>query len=190
MPREEEINDIPEPRKYEVVPEGSYIGHVWEKRKAVTRPRKDGSGNFSMWPLAFRLTHKITGEALKKPAIVYTDFFESQMITMQAKLGGHPLQGKPVTVDVVVEEYDKFGEPELNDDGTFKTEFDGKVKRKKVTQQVSRIDRGPEGRGQVKVDLNPKGKIMTADEMDVCDLEEGRTRDAPGAQAGDEPLPF
>lgn len=189
MPREEEINDIPKPREYEVVPEGSYIGHILEKRK-VEKNRRDGTGTFFMWPLTFRLTHNVKGEALKKPVIVYTDFFESQMIPMQAKVGGHPLRGKPITVDVIVEEYDKVGKPELNEDGTFKMEFDGKVKREVTKQQVSRIDRGPEGRSEAKVDLNPKGKIMTPDEMDVLDLEEGRTRDAPGAQEGDEPLPF
>jgi hypothetical protein len=189
MPREEEVNDIPEPRQYEVLPEGSYTGHIWEKKPRITRNKRDGSGTFEMWPLSFRITHKASGEELRKPVIVYTDFFESQMIKLQAKVGGHPIQGKPVLVDVVIDEYDSLGDVETNEDGTFKTEFDGKVKRKKTKRQVSRIDRGEGGRGEPVVDLNPKGKVITLDTMDIIDLEEGRTRDVPDAQP-EEDLPF
>jgi len=194
MPREhEEIDDIPDRREYDVLPAGYYTGHIWKKGNALMRNKKDGSGQFPMWDLAFRLTHMVKGEELKKPVIVYTDFFQNQMIAIKADVG-HPMQGKPVIVGVIIEEYDQLGDLEFDANGEVKIDFEtGKPKRKLTRVQRSKIDRGDKGQGQAEIKLNPKGETFTLDQMDCLDLEEGRTRDAAAIGAGsadDEPLPF
>lgn len=193
MPREhEEIDDIPDRREYDVLPAGYYTGHIWQKSNALMRNKKDGNGQFPMWSLTFRLTHTLKGEELKKPVIVYTDFFQNQMVAIKTDVG-HPMQGKPVIVGVIVEEYDQLGNLEFDTNGDVKIDFEtGKPKRKLTKVQRSKIDRGDKGQGQAEVKLNPKGETLTLDQMDVCDLEEGRTRDADhwNAESSKEDLPF
>lgn len=191
MPREhEEIDDVPNKTEYTTLPEGSYVGHVWEKGDPITRQKKDGSGDFQMWPMAFRLTHKLGGEALPKPVVIRTDFFQNQMIGIKTSVG-FPMQGKPVIVGVVVEEFEKRGDLQFEVDGkTVKMDFEtGKPKRGITQGQISKVDRGEKGFGKAEVDLNPSGQAYPVNEMDAIDLEEGRTPDAPDTQK-EEDLPF
>ena len=192
MPRNyEEKDDIPDRKDYEVVEPGCYTGYIWDKRDPVTRPKRSGKGDFRMWPLVFRLTHNAKGEALKKPVIIYTNFFKGQMMTIKNAVG-FPMIGKPVVVQVVTEEYEKAGELERDASGNIKMDWEtNKAIRKMTQERSSRIDRGEKGQGHPEVDSDKNRKALTVDEMDALDLEEGRTKDAPGASTSDdEDLPF
>lgn len=185
-----EEDDIPKPRKYDVLEAGFYTGHIWDKSQPVTYQKKNKSGEFQMWTLVFRLTHKLSGEALLKPVVIRTAFFEGQMVMIRGKVG-FPMLGKPVIVGTIVEEYDKQGDIEFEKDGkTIKVDFEtGKPVRKITRAQVSKVDRGERGSGIAMVDTNPSGVVYSLDEMNAVDLEEGRSIESE-QKADEEDLPF
>lgn len=199
MPRETETNDVPDEREYETIPEGYYLGHIWEKGDAVMRnKRPPKTGQFPMWQLSFRLTHNDKMENIGKPVIVHTDFFQSQMTKIKADISGDPFQGKPVVVKIVHEHYEKAGDFEHNADGSLKKDPGTQQPVQKIVKRtipkIFRDNAAGEPYGDPEVRLNHEGKTLLFNEMDAIDLEEGRTPDSDSGESKEpyskEDLPF